>query len=109
MSRHRYLSAYAAAKLLKRCSCSEGFIKDALIRKAEYAIRIAASKRCNNIVWRVPVLYSSVPAYDQKLMHGMIAEHLRKQKFYVRVFPDDTTLWISWRFAYKSLTKKNRD
>lgn len=100
-----YLTAYAAAKLLKRCSCSEDFIKDILIRKAEYAIRIAASKRCDNIIWCVPILYSSVPAYNYKTIHAMIVKHLRQQKFYVKTFPDNATLWISWRFVYKSLTE----
>lgn len=106
----RYLSAHAAAKLLKRCSCSESYIKDELIRKAEYAIRIAASKRCDNIVWRVPILYSSVPAYDFGTMQNLIVEHLRKQKFYVKSgLLDNTALWISWRFAFMSLTNKQRN
>lgn len=107
MSHRRYLSANSAAKLLQRCTCSENFIVDALIRKAEYAIRISASKRSDNVMWRVPIIYASVPAYNYREMHHLIAEHLRKHNFFVKEFPDGSTMWISWRRAFDSLPKKH--
>lgn len=98
----RYLSAVSAARLLDRCSCPDNFIIDALINKAEYVIRLSASKRNSHIMWRVPV-FASMPAYNFKIMQTEIAAHFRKQGFYVKEFPDGITLWISWRHAYQRL------
>lgn len=101
--RNSYLNAKQAARLLRRCSFPEKIITDSLIRKCEYAIRIAASQRQNQVFWSVPVIYSAVPAYNYVSMQKAVTEHLRKEGFYVKTFPDGITCWISWRFAYEAL------
>ena len=107
MTTKRYLSANSAAKLLERCSCPDNMILDALVNKAEYVIRISASKRTSHVMWRVPV-FASIPAYNFKIMQHEIAEHFRAQGFYVKEFHDGVTLWISWRRAYLALGEKKQ-
>jgi len=97
-----YLTADKAARLLQRCSFPEKQVLNILIRKVEYAIRIASSQRQDNVFWRVPVFYAA-PAYNYKSMQVSIGEHLEIKGFYVKLFPDGVGMWISWRLAHEKL------
>lgn len=101
-----YLSAQQAAKLLKRCSFPEKIIFDSLVGKAEYAIKIASSQRQSHVFWQVPVFYASVPAYNYITMQTTIAKHLEDQGFYVKLFPDGVTMWVSWKYACQKLERE---
>ena len=103
----RYLTASSAAKLLNKCACPDDFILNELVEKVEYVIKIAASKRASHTMWHVPI-FASVPAYSYRKLQKEIAEHLRKQGFYVKEFNDGMSIWISWRVAYLLLLEKKK-
>lgn len=98
MSR-RFLSADNAASLLYRASCPDTYIVREFIDKAEFMIQTYATKGCQSVFFRVPVIYSTVPAYNFRAMITQIVDHFRDMGFFVKHMPDGR-MWISWRRAF---------
>lgn len=96
----RFLSAQSAAGILYRRTCPDDFILHDLVEKVEYVIQTVAKKRCDNVFYRVPIVYSAVPAYNFNSMYQLLAEHFEKNGFFVKRIGDRCTLWISWRHAF---------
>lgn len=103
----RHLTATYAASLLYKASCPDDIIMQEFIEKAEFVIQTYATKGCQFAFFRVPVIYSTVPAYNFMKMVHQIADHFRAVGFFVK-HVGDGCLWISWRYAFDQYTKKKR-
>lgn len=102
----RFLSAESAAGILFRVTCPDDFILHDLVEKVEYVIQTVAKKRCDNVFYRVPIVYSTVPAYNFNIMYHLLAEHFENKGFFVKRIGDGCTLWISWRNAFEKHCKR---
>lgn len=88
-----YLTAYNAAKLTAACNDPERFILRDLIKKTEYVIKLAASKRCSSTLWSIPLVFY---ALNKSTLLNKVAAHFRAMGFYCRILPE-YCIWISWR------------
>lgn len=105
MSVKKYLTASGARRLVEKRGFPLSQILDTLIKKVEVKIRIVATMKQCQTLWSVPFVYASVPAYDTVKMTHAIAEHLKKQGFYIKML-GTTTLWISWLYATDETKQK---
>lgn len=103
----RGLTADNAASLLYRACCPDNFITQEFIEKAEFVIQTYATKGCKHAFFRVPVIYSSVPAYNFNTMIKQIVDHFIEKGFFVKHIHKGY-LWISWRYAFDKYVEKRQ-